>query len=100
MNAQLELTPSSVQYYITADVDPGVISRVTELFALRGITPDYLKISRYKKTPSIPDLLSIDIRVSDLSNAEQDVILQKLISQVCVQNVRKEEHVLNRKLYA
>jgi acetolactate synthase small subunit len=100
MNAQSELLPSSVHYFITAIVDPGVISRVTELFALRGITPDFLKVSRYKQTASIPENLSIDIRVSNLGSAEQEVILQKLSSQICVQNVRKEEHFLIRKLSA
>ena len=90
MNAHFELTPSSVQYFITADVDPGVISRVTELFSLRGITPDMLKLSRYKQTVLIQESLSIDVRVSGLSQPDQDVILQKLISLVCVQNVRKE----------
>jgi len=90
MNAPFESTPSSVQYYITADVDPGVISRVTELFALRGITPDFLKVSRYKKTASIPENLSVDIRVSGLTQQEQDAILQKLSCLVCVVSVRKE----------
>lgn len=90
MDAQFELSPSSIQYFITADVDPGVISRVTELFSLRSIVPDYLKVSRYKKTGLIPESLSIDIRVSGLTAHTQDVILQKLNSIVCVQCVRKE----------
>lgn len=90
MNAPSELLPTSVHYFITADVDPGVISRVTELFALRGITPDFLKVSRYKKTASIPENLSVDIRVSGLTQPEQDAILQKLSCLVCVVSVRKE----------
>lgn len=90
MNAQFELSPSSIQYFITADVDPGVISRVTELFSLRGIVPNYLKVSRYKRTGNIPEALSIDVRVTGLNSHTQDVILQKLNSIVCVQTVRKE----------
>ena len=39
MNAPFDLLPTTVQYFITTDVDPGAISRVVELFALRGITP-------------------------------------------------------------
>lgn len=100
MNAQSELLPSTVHYFITAEVDPGVISRVTELFSLRGIIPDLLKVSRYKTNTLIPERLSIDIHVSNLNSAEQDVIFQKLSSQICVQNVRKEEYVPIRELSA
>ena len=90
MPAQFSLTPSSVQYSITADIDPGVIARVTELFALRGLVPDLLKVSRYKKITHIPECLSIDVRVSGLNQHDQEVILRKLSSTICVQTVRKE----------
>ena len=90
MNAPFDLLPTTVQYFITTDVDPGAISRVVELFALRGITPNSLKVHQYKKTPLIHEKLSIDIRISNLSEAEQNVIFQKLQAQVCVQTVRKE----------
>jgi len=100
MTAQSELSPSTTHYFITAEVDPGVISRVTELFSLRGIIPDLLKVSRYKMTASIPEKLSIDIHVSNMSKADQELIFQKLLSQVCVQNVRKEEHFPIRRLSA
>lgn len=92
MPAQFNLTPSSVQFFISADVDPGVISRVIELFSLRGIVPHFLKVTRYTKMASIPESLSIDIRASGLSNKEQQIILNKLTAIVCVQNVRKEIH--------
>lgn len=84
------LSPCRVQYFITADVDPGVISRVTEPFALRGIVPDLVRVSRYQKTSLIRETLSIDIHVSGLCQNEQDVILQKLQCLVSIQNVRKE----------
>lgn len=97
MNAPFELSPSSIQYFITADVDPGVISRVTELFSLRGIVPDYLKVSRYKRTGLIRETLSIDVRVTELNPHEQEVILQKLNMIVCVQTVRKEAIFISAK---
>ncbi|MDG1859120.1 MAG: hypothetical protein P8I94_08455 [Emcibacteraceae bacterium] len=90
MPADFSLTPSSVQFFITADVDPGAIARVTELFALRGLVPDFLKVSRYKKTGNIPESLSIDVRVSALDPHDQDVILNKLNAIISVVTVRKE----------
>ena len=92
-----QLFPCKVQYFVTADVDPGVISRVTEPFALRGIVPDYVRVSRFQKTAQIREALSIDIHVSALSPQEQEVILQKLQCLVSVQNVRKEEVINLRK---
>ncbi|MBT5187534.1 MAG: hypothetical protein HOH19_11655 [Kordiimonadaceae bacterium] len=81
---------STVQYLISADVHPCTASRVLDLFALRGITPEHIKVSQYKKTPLIRESLCIDIRVSGLTSHEQDVILQKISAQICVQNVRIE----------
>jgi hypothetical protein len=81
---------STVQYLISADVHPCTVSRVLDLFALRGTTPDQIKVNQYKKTPYTRESLSIDIHVSGLTSHEQDVVLEKISSQVCVQNVRKE----------
>ena len=90
MNTQPQLSPSSVQYHITTDVHPGALSRVLQIFELRGITPDLLKVRQYKQNSPISENLSIDLHVSGLSETEEDVILQKILSQVCVQSVRKE----------
>lgn len=90
MNAPFELQSSSVNYLITAIVEPSVIARVSELFALRGITPDRFKVSRYKKLVGVNENLTIDISVSGLTPQEQEAILHKLNSQVCVISVRKE----------
>ena len=90
MNTQPQLSPSSVQYHITTDVHPGALSRVLQIFELRGITPDLLKVRQYQQSSLIRGNLSIDLYLSGLSETEEDVILQKLLSQVCVQSVRKE----------
>lgn len=80
----------SVHFSITADADPGALPRVLELFALRGLTPDLVKVSKFKQQNFLKSNLAIDVHISGLSPAEQDIILQKLHTQVSVQNVREE----------
>ena len=89
-SSPLNSTTTTVHYFITTDADPAALPRVLELFALRGITPDLVKVCQYKQ-PSFPTKnLSIDIHVAGLSTAEQEVIYHKLGAQVTVQNVRQE----------
>ena len=33
-------TPDRAQFFVSADIDPGTLPRVLELFAKRGLTPD------------------------------------------------------------
>lgn len=86
----LNSTNTTVQYFITADADPAALPRVLELFAMRGITPDLVKVCQYKQHSFPAQNLSIDIHVAGLSAAEQDIIYHKLGAQVAVQNVRQE----------
>ena len=99
MSAEQSLSPTSVRFFITTDVDPGAIARVLEHFSLRGVTPDLLKVSQYKQTSLVRENLSFDIHVSGLSDDTYDVILQKLNAQVGVQSVRKESffEIISRK---
>ncbi len=99
MSAEQSFLPTNVRYFVTTDVDPGAIARVLEHFAVRGITPNLLKVSQYKQTSLIRDNLSFDIHVSGLSDDIYEVILQKLTSQVGVQSVRKENffEIVDRK---
>ncbi|MBL4612986.1 MAG: hypothetical protein JKY91_04510 [Emcibacter sp.] len=90
MTTPVKLSPATVHYAITTEAHPGALPRVLELFAQRNITPDLLRVSKYKQSGFIDASLSIDIHVSGLSPAEQEVILHKLTVQISVQNVRQE----------
>ncbi|PHZ83393.1 acetolactate synthase small subunit [Paremcibacter congregatus] len=88
---------SSVHYAVTADAHPGALPRVLELFARRGITPDLVKVSKYRSPAFTDDNLAIDIHVSGLSDQEQDIIRQNLAIQVTVQQVRDEVFIGRQK---
>lgn len=90
MSADLPLSPTSVRYFITTDVDPGIISRVLEYFVIRDVIPDLLKVSRYRQPSLSQENLSFDIHLSGLSTTEYEVVLQKITSLVGVQNARME----------
>lgn len=92
MSAASPLSPTSVRYFITTDVDPGIISRVLEHFVLRGITPDLLKVCQYRSSSLAHEYLSFDIHLSGLNAKEYDIVLQKITSQVGVQNARMENY--------
>ncbi len=89
MSTPVEI-PTTAHYSITADAHPGALPRILELFALRNITPDLVKVRQYKQDEIFDTNLSIDIHVSGLSGPEQQIIFHKLVAQVSVQNVRKE----------
>ncbi|MBL4800770.1 MAG: hypothetical protein JKY45_02680 [Emcibacter sp.] len=84
------LPRETVHYAVTADAHPGALPRVLELFALRNITPDRIRVHKYQQNSCMDTNLSIDIHVSDLCLAEQEIILHKLAAQISVQNVRQE----------
>ncbi len=90
MSADYSLSPTSVRYYITTDVQPDAVSRVLELFSVRGVTPDLLKVNQYKHAPDVRQNLSFEIHVSGLAEKTYETILQKLLSQIGIQSARKE----------
>lgn len=90
LSTSVEYSRQCVHFSITTDADPGALPRVLELFALRGLTPDLVKVSKFKQQNSLKCNLAIDVHISGLSPAEQDIILQKLHTQISVQNVREE----------
>ena len=89
-SSPVNLPTATVHYSVTANAHPGAFPRVLELFALRNITPDLVKDSKYKQANFHDDILDISIHVSGLSPAEQEIILHKLTSQVLVHSVREE----------
>ncbi len=92
MSAQPVLSPTSVRYFITTDVDPGAIPRVLEHFSVRGIIPDLLKVTQYKQTSLRHENLSLDVHVSGLAEEEYKVVLQKISAQIGVLNARMENY--------
>ena len=91
------LPPITVHYAIIADAHPGALPRVLELFALRNITPDLVKVRKYSKSSYHDGNLSIDIHVTGLSPKEQDITRHKLGAQISVQNVREEILHINKR---
>lgn len=90
MPTLIDLSSTTVHYAVTADAHPAALPRVLELFARRNITPDLVRVSKYRAAAFREGNLSIDVHVSGLSADEQKLILQKLAAQVSVQNVREE----------
>ena len=90
MSTPIELQPTTIHYTVTTDAHPGALPRVLELFALRNITPDLVKVRKYKQSRFFEANLSIDVHVSGLNVAEQSIISHKLAAQISVQNVREE----------
>lgn len=84
------LPEATVHYSVTADAHPGALPRILDLFALRNITPDLVKVSKYKQVGFHGDILDISIHVLGLKPAEQEIILQKLASHISVHSVREE----------
>jgi len=80
----------TVHYSVTADAHPGALPCVLALFARRGITPDLVKVHRYKQDDFFENNVSIEIHVTGLSAQEQNIIFHKLAAQIAVQNVRDE----------
>lgn len=99
MNASLSPRPESknssfnlfknqyltVKYHITTDCDPQGLSRVLELFSLRGMIPSHVRSNKYND-----DLLSIDIHITNITDKEAQIILEKLHTQVLVRFVNIE----------
>ena len=75
----------TVHFSIAAENAPGTLPRILELFALRGLTPEQVKCSKYNQGN-----LSIDVFIKDLSEHEQAIILQKITAQVLVFSVKQE----------
>jgi hypothetical protein len=69
----------TVKYHITTDCDPASLSRVLELFALRGMIPSHVRSNKYND-----DLLSIEIHITNVTDKEAQVILEKLHAQILV----------------
>ena len=90
LSTSVDHSRHSVHFSITADADPGALPRVLELFALRGLTPDLVRVSKFKQQSFLRSNIAIDIHISGLNTAEQDIILHKLHAQISVQNVREE----------
>ncbi|GEM_PF-3324399 len=91
------LPPITVHYAIVTDAHPGALPCVLELFALRNITPDLVKVRKYSKSCYHDGNMSIDIHVTGLSPEEQDIIRHKLDAQISVQNVREEILHINKR---
>ncbi|VAX05581.1 hypothetical protein MNBD_ALPHA03-679 [hydrothermal vent metagenome] len=91
------LPPITVHYAIIADAHPGALPCVLELFALRNITPDLMKVRKYNKSSYHDGTITIDIHVTGLLPKEQDIIRHKLDAQISVQNVREEILHINRR---
>ena len=51
-------TPDRAQFFVSADIDPGTLPRVLELFAKRGLTPDSIHADCRENA------LAIDISIS------------------------------------
>jgi|GEM_PF-2226811 len=76
---------STVHFFIQAENDPASLSRVLELFAMRNITPNKVRSSKFRDGN-----LSIDVSVCDLNDHEKNIIHAKLHEQVLVHTVRNE----------
>lgn len=75
----------TVHFTVTTDNDPAALPRVLELFALRNITPDLVRSSKYNG-----GCLSIDIHVKGLGQTDKTIIFEKLHTQVLVRSVSEE----------
>ena len=89
-SSSVNLSEATAHYSITADAHPGALPRILELFALRNITPDLVKVSKYKQVDFHGDILDISIHVLGLKPAEHEIILHKLASHISVYTVREE----------
>jgi len=90
LSLKKNLPPATVHYALVTDDHPGALPRVLELFSLRNITPDLVKVQKYSQTVLPERYLCIDIHVIGLSPAEQDIIRHKLAAQITVKNIREE----------
>ena len=53
-------TPDRAQFFVSADIDPGTLPRVLELFAKRGLTPDSIHADGRENALAIDILISKD----------------------------------------
>lgn len=71
-------------FSVHADADPGLISRVIEVFALRGLVPS--RCHGVRNGPSGEEL-HFDLQFDDLSPREAETIAEKLRQLWLVHNV-------------
>lgn len=62
----------SCRYHVRAVVDPSVLSRVLELFVLRGLVPDRVRCERRA------DELSIELEIAGLAEHEAGNVARRL----------------------
>ncbi len=53
-------TPDRALFSVSAEIDPGTLPRVLELFAKRGLTPDSIHADRHE------EVLAIDIAITGM----------------------------------
>jgi hypothetical protein len=78
-------SPAWTQFEIEAQADPGLLSRLLELFALRGETPAVVQTARVTETAQ-----RIDICADGLESARARVIAARMQALAGVWTVRLE----------
>lgn len=70
-----------VQYHVLAEVEPDLLCRALNLFALQGLTPQRVQVERHD------DLLALDVVLDGLSWHRAQVIAEKLRNLISVCSV-------------
>lgn len=80
-----EAQPSTVCFAVTADADPGILSRVLEPIAKRGLIVD--RLAAVQDGGARDPVLQIDLQVSGLDDAAHGVVAAVLDQTVGVRLV-------------
>ncbi|USG60538.1 hypothetical protein NBZ79_15335 [Sneathiella marina] len=73
-----------VRFYITAEIDPSVLPRILENFALRNLVPSHLQARREN------DYLDVSLTVTGLSDQEAAHLELRLQNILPVQSVEMD----------
>jgi len=80
----------TARYELAAMVDPGVLIRILELFALRNLVPHRVK------SRTLGDRLLIEVDVADVDDSEAERVAAKMRANVLVVSVRLQQVELRR----
>ena len=83
-------TPATMCFSVQAQAGPGVLPRVLDLFAKKGLTPDRVAANR---AGDFADELHIDLQVAGLPDTEADVLaakMRQLVDVALVLTYRKD----------
>jgi len=79
---------STACFFITAEAEPGVLPRIVELFAKRGLTPSHL---RADWSGAAGDVLAIEVRMAGMDRELAAYIGRCLRGIATVREVRVSE---------